>query len=205
MSKHADFYRWRPHPWHGLSYGEDAPRIVNVYIELGPFDLVKYEVDKETGYLKIDRPHRTSSQHPSLYGFIPRTYCDEEVGKLMNAPKGGDHDPLDICVISERPIERNEIILRAKVVGGLPMLDNDEADDKIIAVLNNDPVWSHADDIKDLPDALIDRLRHYFQTYKMIPDGGPKVSIGPAYGREHAEKVVEASIRDYAKAFLKDE
>lgn len=201
MSKTPDFYTWRPHPWHGLSHGEDAPSIVNVYIELGPFDLVKYEVDKETGYLRIDRPHRSSSQHPSLYGFIPRTYCDEEVGQLMEAPRGGDQDPLDVCVISERPIERNEIILRAKVVGGLPMLDNDEADDKIIAVLNNDPVWAPAEDIDDLPEALIDRLRHYFLTYKMIPEGGPKVSIGSAYGREHAEKVVEASIRDYQKAY----
>lgn len=199
MVTSESFNRWRPHPWHGLTTGREAPSIVNVYIELGPFDLVKYEVDKETGYLKVDRPHRTSSQHPTLYGFIPRTYCDEEVGALMGAP--GDHDPLDICVISERPIERAEIILRAKVVGGLPMLDNGEADDKIIAVLNNDPFWSKAEGIEDLPEALIERLRHYFLTYKMNPETGPQPTIGPAYGREHAEEVVEASIRDYAKTF----
>jgi inorganic pyrophosphatase len=201
MASNTDFNRWRPHPWHGLTSGREAPNIVNVFIELGPFDLVKYEVDKETGYLKVDRPHRTSSQHPTLYGFIPRTYCDAEVGEMMNAPKGGDHDPLDICVVSERPIERAEITLRAKPVGGLPMIDGGEADDKIIAVLNNDPFWSHAEDISDLPTALIDRLRHYFLTYKMIPEGGPEISIGPAYGRDHAMQVIEASRRDYQKAF----
>ncbi len=203
MPSQSKFNRWRPHPWHGLSSGREAPNIVNVYIELGPFDLVKYEVDKETGYLKVDRPHRTSSQHPTLYGFIPRTYCGEEVGSIMQAPKGGDRDPLDICVVSERPITRAEIILRAKVVGGLPMLDNDEADDKIIAVLNNDPFWSQAKELSDLPEALIDRLRHYFLTYKMIPTDGAKTSIGPAYSREHAIKVIEASMRDYKKDFKK--
>lgn len=201
MPSKSKFNRWRPHPWHGLASGREAPKIVNVYIELGPFDLVKYEVDKETGYLKVDRPHRTSSQHPTLYGFIPRTYCDEEVGNLMDAPKGGDKDPLDICVISERPIARAEITLRAKVVGGLPMLDNDEADDKIIAVLNNDPFWSQASNLTDIPEAMIDRLRHYFLTYKMIPTNSSDTSIGPAYGREHAIKVIEAAMRDYNKAF----
>ncbi len=201
MVSKSKFNRWRPHPWHGLTSGREAPSIVNVYIELGPFDLVKYEVDKETGYLKVDRPHRTSSQHPTLYGFIPRTYCGEEVGGIMQAPNGGDQDPLDICVVSERPITRAEITLRAKVLGGLPMLDNDEADDKIIAVLNNDPFWSQATELADLPEALIERLRHYFLTYKMIPENSPQTSIGPAYDREHAIKVIEASMRDYKKNF----
>jgi len=80
------FYRWRPHPWHGLEIGPDPPHLVHAFIEICPFDLVKYEVDKVTGYLKVDRPHRTSSQHPTLYGFVPRTYCGETVGKLMEGP-----------------------------------------------------------------------------------------------------------------------
>ena len=201
MTSTPPFHRRRPHPWHGLDVGPEPPRHVNAYIETGPFDLVKYEVDKETGYLRVDRPYLTSSQHPTLYGFIPRTYCGEEVGMLMSAPKGGDKDPLDICVVSERPITRAEVLLTAMVVGGLPMLDGGEADDKIIAVLRNDPFWANASDLSDLPTAIIERLRHYFLTYKALPNDSAKVSIGDAYGRKHAETVIEASIRDYENTF----
>jgi inorganic pyrophosphatase len=201
MSFPSPFYRWRPHPWHGLGSGPNPPSEVNAYIELTPFDLVKYEIDKETGYIRVDRPQRTSSQPPTLYGFIPRTYAGNRVGELMNAPGGGDRDPLDICVLSERPISRGEIIMSARVVGGLPMLDGGEADDKIIAVLLNDPVWLNTNDISELPPVLVERLRHYFQTYKLIPGRESDVSIGPAYGREHAEKVIRAAIDDYADEF----
>jgi inorganic pyrophosphatase len=205
MTTPPPFHRRRPHPWHGLKVGPEAPGHVNAYIETGPFDLVKYEVDKETGYLRVDRPHQTSSQIPTLYGFIPRTYCDEEVGNLMSAPKGGDKDPLDICVVSERPITRAEILLTARVVGGLPMLDGGEADDKIIAVLNNDPIWADASDLGDLPSALIERLRHYFLTYKAMPNSSTNVSIGETYGRKHAEAVIQASVNDYENKFGKTE
>lgn len=198
------FYRWRPHPWHGLEVGPEAPRVVHAFIEICPFDLVKYEVDKTTGYLRVDRPHRTSSQHPTLYGFIPKTYCGNRVGALMENASRGDGDPLDICVISERPISKTEILLNARVVGGLPMLDNDEADDKIIAVLENDPLWAAVDDISDLPPALIERMRHYFMTYKLMPGEENKVSIGPAYGFEHACKVLEAAMADYDNEFGAD-
>lgn len=195
------FYRWRPHPWHGLEVGPDAPGTVHAFIEICPFDLVKYEVDKVTGYMKVDRPHRTSSQHPTLYGFIPRTYCGDRVRDLMEGAKRGDGDPLDICVISERPIARTEIILTATVVGGLPMLDSLEADDKIVAVLDNDPFWSEVEDIASLPDALISRMHHYFSTYKLDPEKPHNVSIGPAYGRDHACRVVEAAMKDYQTEF----
>ncbi|MBL9152574.1 MAG: inorganic pyrophosphatase [Verrucomicrobiales bacterium] len=201
MTFPSPFYRWRPHPWHGLGIGPNPPSEVHAYIELTPFDLVKYEIDKETGYIRVDRPQRTSSQPPSLYGFIPRTYCGDRVGKLMQAPKGGDGDPLDICVLSERPISRGEIIVAARVVGGLPMLDGGEADDKMIAVLLNDTVWRDTHDISELPPVLVERLRHYFQTYKLIPGRESDVSIGPAYGREHAEKVIRAAIDDYSEEF----
>jgi inorganic pyrophosphatase len=195
------FYRWRPHPWHGLEVGPDPPSLVHAYIEISPFDLVKYEVDKETGYLRVDRPHRTSSQHPTLYGFIPRTFCGERVGALMKGAKRGDGDPLDICVVSERHIERAEVIVNARVVGGLPMLDHGEADDKIIAVVERDPLWEHVTDLGELPPAIVERLRHYFLTYKLEPDQPARVSIGDAYGRDHAEAVIRASIEDYQEQY----
>jgi inorganic pyrophosphatase len=201
MSFPSPFFKWRPHPWHGLEIGKNQPNIVNAYIEITPFDFIKYEVDKTTGYLKVDRPHRTSSQPPSLYGFIPKTYCGNRVRDLSPNAKKGDGDPLDICIISERPINKSEIILGAKVVGGIQMVDNKEADDKIIAVLENDNVWQKAEDIGDLPDVLIERLRHYFLTYKLIPGEKSKVQIDKIYNREHALKVVEASILDYSDEY----
>ncbi len=201
MSFPPPFYRWRPHPWHGLEVGPQPPSIVNAYIELTPFDRVKYELDKKTGYLQVDRPNRTSSFCPTLYGFIPKTYCGERVKAMMPGAKSGDHDPLDICVISERPINVSEVILKARIVGGLPMLDNDEADDKIIAVLEADAMWEQAQDISELPTVMVDRLRHYFSTYKMLSPGDPTVKIDDAYGRDHAEKVVEAALADYEEAF----
>ena len=197
MSFPSPFYRWRPHPWHGLDVGKNAPNIVNAYIEITPFDFIKYEVEKVTGYLKVDRPHRTSSQPPSLYGFIPKTYCGDRVRDLSPNATVGDGDPLDICIISERPINKSEVILSAKIVGGIQMVDNGEADDKIIAVLENDNVWRSANDIDDLPEVLIERLRHYFLTYKLIPGQKSNVQIDEIYNREHAVKVVEASILDY--------
>ena len=198
------FYRWRPHPWHGLDLGPEPPRVVHAFIEICPFDLVKYEVDKTTGYLRVDRPHRTSSQHPTLYGFIPRTFCGDRVGALMDEAKRGDGDPLDICVLSERPISKSEILLNARVVGGLPMLDHGEADDKIIAVLENDPLWASVDNVTDLPPALIERMRHYFMTYKLVPGEETQVTIGPAYGFDHAKQVIQAAIDDYETEFGSD-
>jgi inorganic pyrophosphatase len=195
------FYRWRPHPWHGLDAGSDPPRVVKAYIEITPFDLVKYEVDKATGYLKVDRPQRSSSAPPTLYGFIPRTYCAKRVGALCPGAKGGDTDPLDICVISERPINRAEVILSAKVVGGLQCIDHNEADDKIVAVLRSDNVWGGAETIEDLPKVTIERLRHYFSTYKLIPDQPAPLSVESVYGRDHAHKVIQAALDDYNEEF----
>ncbi len=196
------FYRWRPHPWHGLEVGPAPPEIVHAYIELTPFDRVKYELDKATGYLRVDRPNRTSSFPPTLYGFVPRTYCGKRVMKLMPDAKAGDGDPLDICVISERPITNSEIILKARIVGGLPMLDDGEADDKIIAVLENDGMWGSVDEVEDLPKVMVDRLRHYFSTYKCLtPEEAVEVKIDHVYGREHALNVVRAAMADYHDEF----
>jgi inorganic pyrophosphatase len=193
--------RFRPHPWHGLEAGPRPPGILQAFIEITPFDLVKYEVDKRSGYLRVDRPQRGSSQPPALYGFIPRTYCGARVRKLSPRARRGDGDPLDICVLSERAITRGEILVRARVVGGLQMVDAGEADDKIIAVLDNDYVYGGARDVRDLPGILVERLQHYFETYKLVPDRPASARIDRVYGRAHAERVVEAAIRDYAAAF----
>ena len=196
-----NFSLWRPHPWHGLIIGAEPPRRVQAYIEISPFDTVKFEVDKDSGYLRVDRSVRSSAQHPALYGFIPRTLCSNRVAALMPGSARGDGDPLDICVISERPISRIDILVNARVIGGLPMCDHGEADDKIIAVIEDDPLWSKIDDISAMPKALIDRLMHYFLTYKFEPNKPHDVEIGEPYGFEHASAVVNAAIADYIDEF----
>lgn len=195
------FFKWRPHPWHGLEVGDNVPEVVNAFIEMTPFDSVKYEVDKQTGYVRVDRPQRTSSQPPMLYGFIPRTYCGKRVSELSPKSKVGDHDPLDICVLSERPINKSEIILRARIIGGIQMIDHDEADDKIFAVLENDNMWGGVRSIKDLPEILVERLKHYFATYKYNLGQELNVSIEKVYDYEHAFEVVKASMQDYDDEF----
>jgi inorganic pyrophosphatase len=197
----SPFYRWRPHPWHGLEVGPNPPQIIHAYIEITPFDLVKYEVDKETGYLRVDRPQRSSSQPPTLYGFVPRTYCGERVRRLSPQSEHGDNDPLDICVISERPIDKSEIILTVRVVGGIQMIDGGEADDKIIAVLSNDNFWENANNLPDIPKALVDRLTHYFSTYKLTPGEERNTFIAGVYDVNHAIKVIKASLLDYEETF----
>ena len=194
---------FRPHPWHGLEVGPEPPSVLNAYIEITPFDLMKYEVDKVSGYLRVDRPQRSSAQHPTLYGFVPRTHCGDRVSKLAPGATRGDGDPLDICVLSERAITRNEIIVRARVIGGLQMVDRGEADDKIISVLENDYVWGEARDLRDLPHVLIERLQHYFLTYRLVPGEKPQVDIAKVYGRTHAVKVVKAAMDDYVDMFAR--
>ncbi|MEM1202019.1 MAG: inorganic pyrophosphatase [Acidobacteriota bacterium] len=200
MSFPDTFYRWRPHPWHGLETGPSPPDRVSAYIELTPFDRVKYEIDKTTGYMRVDRPQRTSAQPPSLYGFVPRTYCGRRVGDLSPAQRG-DGDPLDICVISEQPIHRGEVLVHARVVGGLQMVDEDEADDKIVAVLEGDLIWRETREISELPQILVERLHHYFSTYKRVPGTESQISIEQIYGRDHACAVVEAAMADYRDEF----
>jgi len=191
------FNRWRPHPWHGLSVGPDPPKMVHAYIEITPFDFVKYEVDKATGYLIVDRPQRTSSQPPALYGFIPQTFCGDHVAALESDVDQSDGDPLDILVVSERPIMHPEVILTARVVGGVRMIDSGESDDKIIAVLLKDSFWGEANSVFDLPQALIERVRHYFGTYKLVPGEQNRVVIKETYDRAQALQVVEAAMQDY--------
>lgn len=199
----ASFDRFRPHPWHGLGPGSGAPELVDAYIEITPFDGVKYEIDKHTGYLRVDRPQGSSALPPTLYGFIPQTYCGDHVAALTpNAPEG-DHDPLDICVLSQQRIDRAEIVVPARVVGGVQLLDDGEADDKIIAVLNSDTVFDYARDLKQLPEAVVNRIVHYFGTYKMQMTGDKSnaIEVMGTYGVEHALEVVRASMLDYDENF----
>jgi len=199
----SSFDRFRPHPWHGLSAGPATPEIVDAYIEITPFDAVKYEIDKLTGYLRVDRPQGSSALPPTLYGFIPQTYCGDEVASLTPNASEGDHDPLDICVLSQQRIDRAEIVASCRVVGGIALLDDGEADDKIIAVLTSDTVFDYAKDLKHLPEAVINRIIHYFGTYKqkMTGDKDNEIEVVGSYGADHAMKVVAASMRDYDAAF----
>ena len=203
MYSNSDFNRWRRHPWHGLrAQKDDMPKdIVQVYVEMTPADVVKYELDKSSGFLVVDRPQRTTSSPPALYGFIPRTYCAEEVAARCPGVDIADSDPLDICVFSERHITRADIVLRARVVGGIQMIDGGEADDKIVAVLEGDNIWGHVQDITDLPSIKTERLQHYFSTYKMIPGKETDIKVDFVYGREEALKVIAASQRDYSNHF----
>jgi inorganic pyrophosphatase len=203
MYNNTDFNRWRRHPWHGLHARSNgsAEDIVQVYIEMTADDVVKYELDKSSGFLMVDRPQRTTSSPPALYGFIPRTYCAEEVAKRCPHAAEGDGDPLDICVFSERHITRADIILNARVVGGIQMIDGGEADDKIVAVLAGDNIWGEVNDIADLPSIKTERLQHYFSTYKMIPGKENNVKVDFVYGREEALKVIAASEKDYENHF----
>ncbi len=203
MYRNEKFNRWRRHPWHGLyAHREDADKgTVQTYVEMLPTDVVKYELDKNSGFLVVDRPQRTTSSPPALYGFIPRTYCAEEVAKRCPGVTEADGDPLDICVYSERHINRSDIVLNARVVGGIQMIDGGEADDKIIAILDGDNIWGHVEDISDLPEIKIERLQHYFSTYKLQPGKDVDIKVDHVYGREEALKVIEAAETDYWNHF----
>ena len=203
MYNNSDFNRWRRHPWHGLRARAEGAKedVVQVYVEMTPDDVVKYELDKSSGFLMVDRPQRTTSSPPALYGFIPRTYCAEEVAKRSPHAEVADGDPLDICVFSERHITRADILLRARVVGGIQMIDGGEADDKIVAVLAGDNIWGDVHDIADLPAIKTERLQHYFSTYKMIPGKESNVKVDFVYGREEALKVIAAAELDYQNHF----
>ncbi|HEX8998859.1 MAG TPA: inorganic pyrophosphatase [Blastocatellia bacterium] len=198
---------FKAHPWHGVAIGEESPRVLTAYIEIVPSDTVKYELDKTTGLLKVDRPQKFSNVCPSHYGLVPQTYCGERVAERLSQRTGrdgivGDGDPLDICVLTEKVIPHGDILLQAIPIGGLSMIDGDEADDKIVAVMQGDAAFGDWQDITDCPPALIDRLRHYFLTYKSVPDSGQaKCEITHVYGREEAHEVIKSSYQDYLTRF----
>jgi inorganic pyrophosphatase len=196
------------HPWHGIPVGADAPTLVNAFIEIVPTDTVKYEIDKASGHLKVDRPQQFSNVCPAPYGFVPQTWCHDRVAALAMQRTGhtglvGDGDPLDVCVLTERSITHGAILVRARPIGGLRVIDRGEADDKIVAVLVDDAAYGAFRDLADVPRALVDRLRHYFLTYKDLPGApGPRRSeIDDVYGAAAAHEVVRAAMADYAAGF----
>lgn len=198
---------YRLHPWHGISLGDQAPDVVNCYIEMVPTDTVKYELDKETGILKVDRPQKYSSLCPSLYGFLPQTYAGQLVASHCSQKIGqkdilGDGDPLDICVLTEKVIAKGDIMLRAYPIGGFRLLDGNEADDKIIGVMLGDFVYGNIKDIHECPENLIERLRHYFLTYKDSPERErSKVQITHIYNAAEAREIIQLSRQDYQNTF----
>lgn len=216
--KHGSFKEllstmFKSHPWHSVSPGPDVPSVVTSYIEIVPPGAVKFELDKATGHLHIDRPQAFSSACPTLYGFIPQTYCGDGIGKLAAKSSGrkvvgGDGDPLDICILSEREFNHGDILVKARVIGGLLMIDKGEADDKIIAVLDQDLTFGHIKDLSEVPPKIIDRLKHYFLSYKRPPASAeeekgkdPVVVIDQVYGAKHAQEVIRQSMTDYVASY----
>jgi inorganic pyrophosphatase len=194
------------HPWHGVAIGPEAPREVAVYVEIVPTDTVKYELDKDSGLLKVDRPQLYSNVCPAPYGLVPRTLCATQVAALAEERSGrralvGDDDPLDIVVLTEKDLHGN-ILVQARPIGGLGMLDGNEVDDKIVAVMARDAVYDVVSDIGQLPALLVDRLKHYFLTYKQLPNAAkPACELLRVYGRDEAHEVIRRSEEDYRARF----
>jgi inorganic pyrophosphatase len=200
--------RYKSHPWHGVDIGDESPQIITSFIEMVPTDTVKYEVDKETGYLKIDRPQKYSNVIPALYGFIPQTYSGNEVAKFCMEKSGkknikGDGDPIDICILTEKTITHGDILVKAIPIGGFRMIDGNESDDKLVAVLKDDAFYSTYNDISDIPKSVLDRLKHYFLTYKDLPGTTKEVEITHTFGVEEAHEIIKRSMTDYQNKFEK--
>lgn len=197
---------FQAHPWHGVQ-GGDAEGWLTAYVEITPADPVKYELDKPSGILRVDRPQRLSSLPPTLYGFIPQTYCAAKVARRAEERSGkvglkGDGDPLDVCVLTEKGFSAGTFLARVRPVGGLRMLDNNEADDKVVAVLEGDLVFGDVTDLAQLPRGLVDRLVHYFGTYKQLPsEMNRRVAIDEVYDAAEAREVVRRSLEDYRDVF----
>ncbi len=193
---------FKPHPWHGVSPGEKAPDVLLTYVEVVPADTVKYEVHKASGYLKLDRPQKYSNVCPVLYGFVPQTYCGDSVAAFSSEKVGGDGDPLDICILTDRPIQHGDVLVECIPIGGLRMLDQMEADDKIIAVLKDDAAFGDWRNVEQVPASVLNRLEHYFLTYKQAPgDHSSNVEIEGVYGRADAYEVIRRSMDDYQARF----
>ena len=198
--------RYKSHPWHGVFIGKDAPEVVTAFIEVVPTDTVKYEIDKDSGYLKVDRPQKFSNVIPALYGFIPQTFCGQRVGDFCMEKTGkknikGDGDPIDICVLTEKDLSHGDLLVNAIPIGGFRMIDGKQADDKIIAVLRNDTVYGHFKDIAEVPSIVIQRLEHYFLTYKDMPGAERNTEITHIYGTNEAIEVIKKSVSDYSDKF----
>ena len=175
------------HPWHEVSIGENPPERVNAIIEIPKGSRAKYEIDKDSGLIKLDRVIFASMYYPLNYGFIPQTL-------------GEDHDPLDIVVITQVTVVPL-CIIPSKVIGVMQMIDRGEADDKIIAVAEQDPSVSHLEDVKDLPDHLRAELKHFFENYKTLEN--KKVVVDEFLSKSQAQEIIKESITRYNKTYKK--
>jgi inorganic pyrophosphatase len=170
------------HPWHDLEIGPDAPNVFNMVVEIGKGGKVKYELDKNSGLIKVDRVLYSSVVYPHNYGFIPRTLCE-------------DNDPLDVLVLMQEPVIPG-CFLRAKAIGLMPMIDQGEKDDKIIAVCHDDPEYRHYKDIKELPPHRLAEIRRFFEDYKK--NENKEVAVDEFLGAEHAVNAVTHAMDLYA-------
>ncbi len=175
------------HPWHGAHYGDKAPQVVNALIEIPQGSRAKYEIDKTTGLLKLDRVIYSSFHYPVNYGFIPQTL-------------GEDGDPLDILVICSETIQPL-CLVEATVIGNMQMIDNGEKDDKIIAVATKDPTVNHYSNVNDLPKHFITVLKNYFENYKVLEN--KVVAIDEFEDKEAAYRIIQKDIEFYTKKFGK--
>ncbi len=194
--------RYKSHPWHGIDIGSKAPEVVTSFVEIVPTDTVKYEIDKITGFLKVDRPQKFSNFIPALYGFLPQTYCGERLAevsrKKLNRPEiVGDKDPLDICIFTEKEISHGDVLVKARPIGGFRMIDGNEADDKILAILNNDALYGQYNDVTEMPEAIIKRIKHYFLTYKDMPGEERDCEITHVYDKKEAYEIIRRAMDDY--------
>lgn len=174
------------HPWHGVSYGDDAPNKVNAIIEISMGSKTKYEVDKPTGLLRLDRVIYSSFHYPVNYGFIPQTL-------------GKDGDPLDILVMCSEPIQPLTIV-QATVLGNMQMIDDGLIDDKIIAVASKDPGVNFINNLKKIPEHFLNVLKNYFEQYKVLEK--KEVKIQDFQTSEKAFEIINESIHDYREHFL---
>jgi len=175
------------HPWHGINPGDHSPEKVNAIIEISKGSRCKYEIDKASGLLKLDRIIYSSFHYPVNYGFIPQTL-------------GDDGDPLDILVICSESIQPL-CLTEAKVIGNMQMIDSGKADDKIIAVAAGDPQFHHIESINQLPDHFLLMLKNYFEQYKVLEN--KKVEINEFQTKEKAWEVVNNAIDLYFQQFKK--
>src|SRR5688572_6024288 len=175
------------HPWHEVSIGNNPPEHVSAIIEIPKGSRAKYEIDKDSGLIKLDRVIYASMYYPLNYGFIPQTL-------------GEDGDPLDIVVLTQVSVVPL-CLIPSKVIGVMQMIDRGEADEKIIAVAEQDPSVSHIDNVKDLSPHLISELRHFFENYKTLEN--KKVVINEFLPKEQAYEVIQASVRQYKKMIKK--
>lgn len=195
------------HPWHGVDPALDDEGRITVFIEIVPGQDMKFELDKPSGWLRIDRPQKFSSRPPAMYGLIPRSLCAVRVGKRCVEVTGrpgitGDGDPMDVVLLAEHAPAYGGLLARARIVGGIRMIDGGEADDKIVCVLDGDAVYGQAHDIVDIPQAVIDHWRHYLTTYKQPPSvDAKKVEIAEIYGRGEGIRMARLSLEDYAEKF----